>query len=362
MPMSMLKYINKNKALPFGLDFAKSREDAIELAQLLCGDNWTDYNDHDPGVTIIEQFCYALAELSYQAETSAEDIFFRGQGKLDEQQLKERYFLLKPPGHEFAVKPNSELEDLSPYLPIRNTFPANYGLNEIKDSEADATEDERRLNNYLALFDALLVDFHVRLSEFPGLLAQEAIRQGNPAARFAQLFLRSASGVVSESLKDTYESAAFGREKEIALKKYQLERYGEFYDEDYEQLLAELWGLNEPKDHEKLQEVWLDVLNELIASYGKYAGAKRMDIFDQERTENEYGIVTKLKILLQPILSNGMIELAVEFSDDRPALATLNIDGLNANYENILNALVEREFPFYLIPNIILSEAQIEEE
>jgi hypothetical protein len=52
---------------PDGLDFAGLREASITLAQQLSGKIWTDYNLHDPGVTILEQMCFGLSELAYQS-------------------------------------------------------------------------------------------------------------------------------------------------------------------------------------------------------------------------------------------------------------------------------------------------------
>jgi hypothetical protein len=51
-----------------GLDYAWLKQHGTELIQQLAGDIWTDYNEHDPGVTTLEQLCYALTELSYRAE------------------------------------------------------------------------------------------------------------------------------------------------------------------------------------------------------------------------------------------------------------------------------------------------------
>ena len=31
----------------------------------LCGDQWSDFNSHDPGITILEQLCFALTELGF---------------------------------------------------------------------------------------------------------------------------------------------------------------------------------------------------------------------------------------------------------------------------------------------------------
>lgn len=49
-------------------------EKGIEYAQEFSGEVWTDYNSHDPGVTILEQYCYGLTELGYKASFPIEDL------------------------------------------------------------------------------------------------------------------------------------------------------------------------------------------------------------------------------------------------------------------------------------------------
>ena len=53
--------------------FERLRDAGIEYAQELSGDLWTDFNTHDPGVTILEQLCYALTELIYQTSSDVSD-------------------------------------------------------------------------------------------------------------------------------------------------------------------------------------------------------------------------------------------------------------------------------------------------
>lgn len=55
-------------------DFFALRRRAIELAQRLSGKEWTDYNEHDPGVTIIEQLCYAITDLGYRTSYDIRDL------------------------------------------------------------------------------------------------------------------------------------------------------------------------------------------------------------------------------------------------------------------------------------------------
>lgn len=58
---------------PDGLDFATLRKEGIGRVQDLCGEVWTDYNLHDPGVTILEQLCYGLTDLSYRSGFAVQD-------------------------------------------------------------------------------------------------------------------------------------------------------------------------------------------------------------------------------------------------------------------------------------------------
>ena len=56
------------------LSYAGLRAEALELLGQLCGDQWSDFNSHDPGITILEQLCFALIELAYRSQWSIEDL------------------------------------------------------------------------------------------------------------------------------------------------------------------------------------------------------------------------------------------------------------------------------------------------
>jgi len=66
--------ISANPPTNKGLDYSYLRTEGVRLVQQLSGDIWTDYNEHDPGVTTLEQLCYALTELSYRAELPVADM------------------------------------------------------------------------------------------------------------------------------------------------------------------------------------------------------------------------------------------------------------------------------------------------
>lgn len=58
-------------------DYFFLRREGIRLVQELSGKIWTDYNDHDPGVTILEQCCYALTDMAYRTGIDIERLLFR---------------------------------------------------------------------------------------------------------------------------------------------------------------------------------------------------------------------------------------------------------------------------------------------
>lgn len=68
--------IDKDFQVSPSTDFAQLKRDGVAMAQQLSGDNWTDYNEHDPGVTMLEQLCYAITEFGYKTSFPIEDLFF----------------------------------------------------------------------------------------------------------------------------------------------------------------------------------------------------------------------------------------------------------------------------------------------
>jgi hypothetical protein len=48
------------------MDYARLREEGLGLLIRLAGGQWTDFNTHDPGVTLLEQLCYAITDLGYR--------------------------------------------------------------------------------------------------------------------------------------------------------------------------------------------------------------------------------------------------------------------------------------------------------
>lgn len=56
------------------MDYERLKEEGMNLVQQLSGLIWTDYNPHDPGVTILEQLCFALTDLGYRTDFKIQDL------------------------------------------------------------------------------------------------------------------------------------------------------------------------------------------------------------------------------------------------------------------------------------------------
>jgi hypothetical protein len=56
------------------MDYARLREEGLQLLGQLAGAQWSDFNTHDPGVTILEQLCYAITDLGYRIDHPMADL------------------------------------------------------------------------------------------------------------------------------------------------------------------------------------------------------------------------------------------------------------------------------------------------
>ena len=60
--------ISSSEEKPKAMDFDAHREEGIKLIQQLSPDLWTDHNLHDPGITLLEELCYAITDLAYRLD------------------------------------------------------------------------------------------------------------------------------------------------------------------------------------------------------------------------------------------------------------------------------------------------------
>ncbi|GMQ30007.1 hypothetical protein Aconfl_26500 [Algoriphagus confluentis] len=63
-------------------DYRLLRKEALAYIQRLSGNIWTDYNAHDPGVTILEVLCYAITDLSFRTQFPIQDLLADPSGSL----------------------------------------------------------------------------------------------------------------------------------------------------------------------------------------------------------------------------------------------------------------------------------------
>jgi hypothetical protein len=61
-------------ALVPSVDYYQLRREGIGHVQQAGSQLWTDYNIHDPGITILEALCYAITDVGYRVEWDIEDI------------------------------------------------------------------------------------------------------------------------------------------------------------------------------------------------------------------------------------------------------------------------------------------------
>lgn len=63
-------------------DFYFLRQKAMELLEQINDGAWTDYNLHDPGITILEQLCFAMTDLAYRTDFDITDLLTNAKGNI----------------------------------------------------------------------------------------------------------------------------------------------------------------------------------------------------------------------------------------------------------------------------------------
>src|SRR5690606_16732333 len=66
--------INKNNPLSPAEDYTAMRSRGLELIEQLGHGLWTDYNNSDPGITILEAVVYAITDLGYRTGFETKDL------------------------------------------------------------------------------------------------------------------------------------------------------------------------------------------------------------------------------------------------------------------------------------------------
>jgi len=73
--------IPKNRQLPIAQDYEALRAEGLTHIEDLAHSLWTDYNAHDPGITILEALCYAMTESGYRSGFDMRDLLTKDNGQ-----------------------------------------------------------------------------------------------------------------------------------------------------------------------------------------------------------------------------------------------------------------------------------------
>ncbi|MFC4816455.1 hypothetical protein [Flavobacterium sp. GCM10023249] len=73
-------FIPKDRQLLPSQDFQYLYKAGLQFIEQLGQQFWTDYNAHDPGITIMDVLCYAITELGYRADFDIKDILTHKDG------------------------------------------------------------------------------------------------------------------------------------------------------------------------------------------------------------------------------------------------------------------------------------------
>lgn len=101
----MATHIQRQLSDPDGLDFDGLRRRGIDFLQSLSSQAWTDYNLHDPGVTLLEMLCYGLTDLVYRTDFDMADYLTGPSGKIAFEQQA-----LFPPDRVFPIQPVTDID------------------------------------------------------------------------------------------------------------------------------------------------------------------------------------------------------------------------------------------------------------
>ncbi|MCZ7558489.1 MAG: hypothetical protein M5R41_19040 [Bacteroidia bacterium] len=89
--MSDVVNIPKQPRLAVCEDYTELRRQGIEYLKQLGSALWTDYNIHDPGITLLELLCYAETEIGYKAGFRVQDLIAPYPGRLSSTELQALY-------------------------------------------------------------------------------------------------------------------------------------------------------------------------------------------------------------------------------------------------------------------------------
>ena len=136
------------------IDYEGLRLEAMEHLTKLSGSFWTDYNTHDPGVTIMEILCFALTELGLRANLPLNDIIAEFLNKQEAGFYPSHEILTNKP-----VTPNDYRKLLMDLDGVKNVW-----LREIEGHHSPVYIDGK--NKKLALMSEVETFYHLKCKRY----------------------------------------------------------------------------------------------------------------------------------------------------------------------------------------------------
>jgi hypothetical protein len=96
----IISLIKENPLLP-AEDYAAMRKEGFQLIEKLGSDYWTDYNNSDPGITMLEAVLYAITDLAYRTGFEIKDLLAPEQ--VTEDTWKQIFYTAKQILHNSAL-------------------------------------------------------------------------------------------------------------------------------------------------------------------------------------------------------------------------------------------------------------------
>ena len=78
--------IQKKPVLPQSSDYNFLRQKGLDYIEQLGSKLWTDYNIHDPGITLLEALSYAITDLGYRTSLNLKDLLAPAVNRLEKLQ------------------------------------------------------------------------------------------------------------------------------------------------------------------------------------------------------------------------------------------------------------------------------------
>lgn len=114
-----ISLIKSNPLLP-AEDYVALRRQGIKQIEKLANKTWTDYNESDTGITILEALCYAITDLAYRAGFEIKDLL--APEKYDENTWKQIFYTARQILHNSPLTTNDYRKMIIDVKGVRNAW------------------------------------------------------------------------------------------------------------------------------------------------------------------------------------------------------------------------------------------------